>query len=247
MSNHNDKIRDALSFLSLDSIPSMKELNTKYRKIAPKIHSDKNGRSDAAKEEYQTLQNHYKVLGNYIVEFEVDRDEEERDHVTTFKNFNFDQKNTDSHTILIENKLTKAWKEVLTRKYNKPENKGTSELIFKMRNFSVNEEIFTLTITLYEAPKNKQLKLHIQSSSQFVNDEFTLTELPSLYAEVRKSSPLEMIFIRATGDEEDSNENAKKGIGARLARNSRSRVTKQSAKTITKNIVKYCFDLWALR
>ena len=120
MSNYDLKIREALSFLRFDSMPSMKELNTRYRQTALKIHPDKNHGSDTAKEEYQSLQNHYKVLGNYIVENEVNSDDEERDHVTTFKNFNFDQRNTDSHTILLENKLTKAWKE----------NKGASGLIF---------------------------------------------------------------------------------------------------------------------
>ena len=123
MSKNDDKIREALSFLKFDSMPSMKELNTRYRQTALKIHPDKNDGSDAAKEEYQSLLNHYKVLGNYIVENEVDSDEEERDHVTTFKNFNFDQRNTDSHTVLIENKLTRAWKEVLIRKTRKERNK----------------------------------------------------------------------------------------------------------------------------
>ena len=227
--------------MSFDDIPTMKELNTRYRRLALLKHPDKNGGSDKSKEEYQQLQNHYKVLGNFIVETDVDRDEEERDHVTTFKNFNFDKRNSKSHTILLENKLTKAWKEVLIRKYNEPENKGTNGLIFKLENFSVNEEIFIVTITLYEDPNDKQPKLHIQGPSQFVNDEFTLTELPSLYAEVRKSSPPETIVNGTSVDETESNENnAKIGIGARIARHSRGRVTKQSAKTITKNIVKYC-------
>ena len=90
--NLSDMMREALKFLQFDDIPSMKELNTRYRKLALIKHPDKNGGSDSAKEDYQHLLNCYRLIGNYIVDNVTDDDatEEEMDHVTTFKNFNFD-------------------------------------------------------------------------------------------------------------------------------------------------------------
>ena len=167
-------MREALKFLQFDDIPSMKELNTRYRKLALIKHPDKNGGSDSAKEDYQHLLNYYRMIGNYIVDnMTDDSTEEEMDHVTTFKNFNFDQRNKYSHTILIENEWTFAWRKVLVGKIGDPEDKGHNGMIFRLKEFKVNEDVFSITITLYEAPKDNQPKLHIQSSSQYANDEFT--------------------------------------------------------------------------
>ena len=232
--NLSDMMREALKFLQFDDIPSMKELNTRYRKLALIKHPDKNGGSDSAKEDYQHLLNCYRLIGNYIVDNVTDDDatEEEMDHVTTFKNFNFDQRNKYSHTILIENKLTFAWRKVLVGKIGDPEDKGHNGMIFRLKEFKVDEDVFSITVTLYEAPKDNQPKLHIQSSSQYANDEFTLKELPALYTEVRKVTPPDMLGVSV---EAESSEAAK-------TRRTRGRPSKQSAKSIrtVKDLVKYC-------
>ena len=240
--NLSKEIEEALSYLDFTGIPSMKELNTRYRRLALLKHPDKNGGSDIAKEDYQKLQMYYKLVGNVIVERDTSvHDDEERDHVKAFKTFNFDQKNKFCHTILIENKLSTAWKQVLSDMIGQPESKGKNGLIFRVSDFSVNNELFTITVTLYEAPKDNKPKLHIQSSSQLANDEFALKELPVFYQEVRKNKSPEMFSVGASVgsdvDEDSGEDVAKKG-----KRTSGGRPTKKTAKSIrtVKDVVKYC-------
>ena len=103
-----------------------------------------------------------------------------------------------------------------------------------MKEYNLNEEVFTITVTLYETPKDNQPKLHIQSSSQCANNEYTLKELPSLYADVRKTTPSEMIRV-IPGDGAETSDPAK-------MKKPRGRPSKQSAKSIrtVKDLVKYC-------
>lgn len=58
MSGEN-MIKEALKYMNFDNIPSMKELNSRYRKLAFIKHPDKNGNSIAAKEDFQNLLNFY--------------------------------------------------------------------------------------------------------------------------------------------------------------------------------------------
>ena len=105
-------------------------------------HPDKNGGSDTSKEDYQELQKFYKLIGNCIIENDTPVcDGEERDHFEAFKNFNFDKKNEFCHTVLIENKLTSSWKQVLSSKLGEPEIKGKGPgQIFKVPEYSVNDD-----------------------------------------------------------------------------------------------------------
>ena len=120
--NFSQDVQEALNYLSFDDIPTMKELNTRYRRLALLKHPDKNGGSDTSKEDYQELQKFYKLIGNCIIENDTPVcDEEERDQFEAFKNFNFDKKNKFCHTVLIENKLTSSWKQVLSSKLGEPE------------------------------------------------------------------------------------------------------------------------------
>ena len=89
--NCSQDVQEALNYLSFDDIPTMKELNTRYRKLALQKHPDKNGGSDTSREDYQQLQKYYRLIGNCIIDNDTSVcDDEERDHVKTFKNFNFD-------------------------------------------------------------------------------------------------------------------------------------------------------------
>ena len=189
MSEEN-MIKEAQKYLNFDNIPSMKELNSRYRKLALIKHPDKNGNSIAAKEDFQNLLKFYKVLGDYILSQENNGnlDDEEKDNIDIFRHFNFDQKNKFSHTINIENDYANAWKIVLTNKFGDPQDSNEHGLIFKHHNFAFNVEIVPITITLWIMPKkDNQSKLLIQSQKQLANDEFTLKDLPELYTEVRKA------------------------------------------------------------
>ena len=223
--------------MSFDDIPTMKELNTRYRRLALLKHPDKNGGSDTSKEEYQQLQKFYKSIGNYIIENDTSVcDDEERDHFEAFKNFNFDKKNKLCHTVLIENKLTSSWKQVLCSKLGEPENKGKGPgLIYKVPKYSVNDDLFDITVTLYEVPKDNKSKLHVQGQSQLANDEYIRTELPRLYEEVRKIQPPETIGAGAgVGDADGDNDVQKERRGRS------GKQTAKSMKTVVKDLVKRC-------
>ena len=222
---YNDEVQEALSYLNFDDIPTMKELNTMYRRLALQKHPDKRGGSEEAKEDYQMLQRCYKLIGNFIVENVTSaNDDEETDHVKAFKHFNFDQKNKFCHTVLIENRLSTAWKQVLNTRLGEPEDKGKNGLIYRVSEFSVNDELFKITVTLYEDPKDNKPKLHIQSSSQIANDEYILKELPHFYEDVRKIQPPETIGVEG------------------VPKSRRGRPSKQTAKSIrtVKDLVNYC-------
>ena len=160
--NCSQDVQEALNYLSFDDIPTMKELNTRYRKLALQKHPDKNGGSDTSREDYQQLQKYYRLIGNCIIDNDTSVcDDEERDHVKAFKNFNFDPKNKFCHMVLTKNKLTTAWNQVLSSRLGEPENKGKNGLIFRVKEYSVNDDFYTITVTLYEVPKDNRSKLHI--------------------------------------------------------------------------------------
>ena len=73
--NLSDVIREALQYLKFDKIPKIKELEPRYRKLALLKHPDKNGGSDAAKEEFQHLQNCKRLIEAFIKEDDSDSDE----------------------------------------------------------------------------------------------------------------------------------------------------------------------------
>ena len=68
--NISDALREALAYMKFDNVPKMKELNTKYRKMALEKHPDKNNGSEASTEDYKNLLKFYKLIGEYIVEIE---------------------------------------------------------------------------------------------------------------------------------------------------------------------------------
>ena len=234
-----DKIlKEALEFMKFVKIPTMKELHTKYLKMSLEKHPDKNGSTAEATEDYQKLQNFYRLIGDYIVKMSDEKphdNDEDRDYIALFKSFNFDQKNKFSHTIFIQNEFAYAWKNALTEKYGVPEDKRNNGWIFKCEDFIVDNTGHSVTVTLYIMPKkDKKSKLHIQNPNQLINDEYIITELPQLYAEVRKVNLFDAI---GAGDSDGAG--AVTGAGAKL-RSTRGRPPKESAKNITKNIIKYC-------
>ena len=90
-------------------------------------------------------------------------------------------------------------RKVITDKIGEPKDKGHNGLIFRLKDFKLNHVMFSITVTLYQTPKDSQLKLHLQSFSQYANIKYTLRELLSLYAEVRKIIPSERSEVGVAG------------------------------------------------
>ena len=110
----------------------MKELNNRYRKMALKKHPDIKSGSIAFKEDYQNLLKYYRILGYYVIDQKNDDNtQEEIDNRDIFKNFNFDQKNKFSHTIIVENNLANGWKHVLTEKMGDPVDQNANGLKYQ--------------------------------------------------------------------------------------------------------------------
>ena len=222
--NINDALREALAYMKFDNVPSMKELNTKYRRMALEKHPDKNNGSEASTEDYKNLLKFYKLIGEHIVDNVSDNvnNDEEESNISIFKQFNFDQKNKYCHTIHIERKHCQFWDTVLRKTYGEPEDKTETYngLVFKVNEFCVEDETHsTITVTLHESIKKNTPNIHIQNKSQYVNDEYVLKELPKLYDEVRKMSNNGIVGVGA-------------GVGAG-GRTFRDRAAKQSVKEVT--------------
>ena len=232
--NMNNKLQEALKFFGIDKVPSMKELNSEYRRLALLKHPDKNSGSKEATEDYQNLLMYYRIIGDYIVANNVkdnDVSAEEQDNVNTFNNFNFDKSNKGSHTIFIEKDLVNNWKMILSQKFGIHEDKGKQHgLIFKVMDFQVNDEVFSITITLWGNPKDNKPKLLIQNPKQFATDIFVTKELPELYSEVRKLSGAAAIGTSDGAGANDDTEVAQKNV-----RNLRKRPPRQSVKAIKRN------------
>ena len=233
---------EALSFLNFDKIPStMKELNRKYRQMALCLHPDKNGGTSEATENYQNLLKCYRIIGDEIIEngsnTNENTDDEEKDNVALFKNFNFDQKNKLSHTIFLEKECVSAWRKVLTSKCGEPQDltQKNHGLKFQVLNFIVNDETFTITVTLWETTKENEPKLHIQSSKQFANDMFIMENLPEYYSEVRKITPISLADVGARVFNFGAGAGASARVensGANSGRNLRSRNRGRNLETI---------------
>ena len=155
------------------------------------MHPDKNpGREAEFTVVFQTLLNHFKLLGEVIKENIKDKNvsDEESYEVHLFNSFNFQKQNTNCYVVYIENALSIKWNDVLTHKYGvhkdgTEKNNGTQ---FKTLDAS-GTEIF---ICHYHKPKDGKSKLHIQSKSQIANSEFIFGVLADLYGLVRAAGGL---------------------------------------------------------
>ena len=171
---YSETVMEALKFFNLDNVPhTMKELNSQYRKLSLKVHPDKNNGSEESKEQFQLLHMHWRTLGNEVLANNCDVNnvsEDERFNMDLFKEFNKDQRNMESHTVIIEDELAEIWALVLEARYGKPETKeGGCGLIFR---HWINSTL-KFTITLYVKPKtDPRSKLHIQSPSQRLNNDY---------------------------------------------------------------------------
>ena len=235
-SKNNLKTDEAIKFFEFDAMPtSMKTLNQRYRELAKKYHPDKNlDKQEEYTEKYQILLNHYILLGELLKE-SVDKDsQEESDEVRTFETFNADIKNSESHTVIIENALTAGWKQVLAETCGVPVDTDGGGLMHQF-DYTGADITKMLTVTLWDKPSDGHSKILVQSGSQLLNDLFVSTELPGLYAKVRLLQPAGL----GAGDPGDG------GAGGRTPRPRRTATrgskstskpqTQQGAKAIAKS------------
>ena len=124
------KVIQALTTLGFDDvtfIPKVKEINSKYRKLAFLKHPDRNNGSPEATAEFQKIQNAYDVAGKAAEAVEEDpNDDDELIARKMFRQFQIKsvKENSRSITILTEKYLYSTWMEILTNFAGVPENKG---------------------------------------------------------------------------------------------------------------------------
>ena len=189
MSDQKSQIEAALTFMKLpiDTIPSMKTLNKQYRIMSLLMHPDKNpGREAEFTVVFQTLLNHFKLLGEVIKENIKDKNvsDEESYEVHLFNCFNYNKKNTYCYVVFIENALSMKWKDILSQKFgiHKDGTANHNGTQFK----TIDDSGTEISVTHYDKPKvDGKSKLHIQSKSQLSNNEFIFGELVLLYGLVR--------------------------------------------------------------
>ena len=167
MSDQKTQIEAALNFMKLpiDTIPSMKTLNKQYRIMSLLMHPDKNpGRVEECTAMFQSLQNHFKFLGEVIKENIKDKNisDEESYEVHLFNCFNYHKKNTYCYVVVIENALSMKWRDILTQKYgiHKDGTANHNGTQFK----TIDDSGTEISICHYDKPKvDGKSKLHIQS------------------------------------------------------------------------------------
>ena len=143
---------------------------------------------------------YWRALGNQVLanhDVNTNLSDDGSFDIEIFKEFNKDQRNIESHTVIVENELAEIWATVLEARYGKPETKEKGcGLIFRHWISST----LKFTITLYVKPKtDPRSKLHIQSPSQVLNDDYVFIHLPAIYDEVRKQK------IKAISESEGRN------------------------------------------
>ena len=108
----------------IKEIPKMSVINKRYKMTARRVHPDKHGGTEEAKQEFQRLRDAIEKVESYLHEFTngvsvIPDDEEEEFANTVFKQFNLQKENTNSFTILIENERSAAWEASFEKKFGK--------------------------------------------------------------------------------------------------------------------------------
>ena len=178
------ELESDLSLLELDgnpeTLPTLKILNSRFRKLALKFHPDKGG--DTAM--MQQLSQAFQRLSTYISE-NTNCDQADKDENSClrefFQKFNNIQLNTQSTTIFLENKFTEAWNTILTGRYGSPVISNTG----KIWSFSYGQ-FKKITVSIWSRPKSDgKTKLLVQGKG-YLN--FTYQHLPILYQKVTELS-----------------------------------------------------------
>lgn len=183
------KVVDALrvlGFKNFDTIPKVKEITEKYRKLALLKHPDRNGGTPAATAEFQVILNAYHVAGDAAHCVPVDPD----DKIDLIARKLFQQfqvksvkENSSSITIRTEKALYSTWMEALNSFAGSPENKGPNGNKFTY-NDSCNDVDARVFLTMYHTGK---LLVQSERNKHLFNLHFVNTHLEHLFNEVYKN------------------------------------------------------------
>ena len=203
------KIKRALEILGFEEnakvgkLPKMKAVKKKFHKLALTHHPDKpGGNGDVFKEMTEA----YRLIGEYILDEpediekteDDDHDFEEEVARKTFRQFQFSniKENMKSFTIHVENSQSFTWDKILTKHYGTPVDRETNGQHWKVENYTDGSVTANLTIGKWHIPKkDKQTKLHVQSSNEtgnFLPAHFVDNVLPKLFEEVSTCYDLEI-------------------------------------------------------
>ena len=122
----------------------------------------------------------YRLIGEYILDEhediekteDDDHDFEEEVARKTFKQFQFSniKENMKSFTIHVDNSQSFTWDKILTKHYGTPADRGPNGQHWKVENYTDGSVTANLTIGKWHIPKkDKQTKLHVQSSNETGN------------------------------------------------------------------------------
>ena len=146
-----ENVKEAMLFMRIDMMPSsMKHLKLTFLKLSLEMHPDKNSSTREATVMYQQLQQHYRVLGDYLVANQKKDDLEDSDEIEIFKAFNHAHENEKSFTIFLDTSTLQNWRSVLTGEYGPhevpkdPNGKDIYGLMFRAYGFAVGEESCTI-------------------------------------------------------------------------------------------------------
>ena len=175
----------------IESLPSMRQLKTQYRRTSLKRHPDKPG---GTKGHFQELLDAFEKVGNLILNMDQSNlaDDEETKARKEFKEFNFTKKNTFSFTIYVQTYRFSSWESVLTEKNGEPvdrteEGGHNNGKQWTCRGFQVDgEPKSTMFITLWNKPNSDKSTMLIQAESNrhFLIFPFLEDVIPQIYKEV---------------------------------------------------------------
>ena len=174
----------------LKTLPAMKELISKFRKMALLKHPDKPGGST---KQFQDLLGAFEKLGKLIDEKVSDDDIDDEEEVrarNAFSDLNFTKMNTSCFTVFIQTCLYKYWEIILTKKYGAPidrseQNNGKQWTVYDFKDDEEHPET-KIYITMWEKKGHTRSTMQVQAENklQYMNAYYVTKVIPVLFEEV---------------------------------------------------------------
>ena len=151
---------------------SSRLLTAKFKKLAKICHPDKGG----TKEAFQTLQNAYDRLTEYVEKLQNDEDEEYNHEKLFFKTSNFPHEKKNCFVVVLDNKFSNQWEDTFKELYGVEKILETGGIQFKVKG---------MTLSFYNKPKkDNKTKVLIQGKDKDAIFEYVFESLPRIYKRV---------------------------------------------------------------
>jgi hypothetical protein len=193
-------LREALTvlgFTDLSHIPKLKDINKKYRKLALKIHPDRNDGSKESTILFQKLNNAYEVAGKAAENIAPEKeDNEEVIARKMFQQFSFSsvKENCSSFTIITEKSLYPIWCKVLDASFGSPVELNSHGKKFTVVDTCADERS-KLYLTLYKTGK---VLIQAAGNNHSLNLHFVNHHLEDLYVQVYNRKKLKSLSVAKT-------------------------------------------------